>query len=211
LFGNESMKTLPRGAILLALPILFFATASFALLFSVSGLALISASDTPIAASFLGSQIFTSPPPEEGAILGESTVTEEARPIILRQFLESYYSPLAPYSDLILAVSQEYGLDWRLLTAIAGAESTFARNVIDGCNNAWGWGIHSRGTLCFDSWEEGIRTVAQGLREKFLNDGLTTVDEIMARYAPLSLDNGGSWGYAVSYFMGELERADYHE
>jgi hypothetical protein len=118
-------------------------------------------------------------------------VTPEARPIILRKFLESYHSPLAQYSDLILEVSEKYKLDWRLLTAISGAESTFARIIPPDCYNAWGWGIHSRGTLCFDSWEEGIRTVAKGLREKFLNDGLNTVDEIMARYAPLSLDNGG--------------------
>jgi len=203
------MITLPRGAVLIALPLLFFASASFALLFSASSLA-ISSSDDALAASTIGSQIFISPPPSEDNVLGESTVTPEARPIILRKFLESYHSPLTKYSDFILEVSEKYQLDWRLLTAISGAESTFAQKIIEGCNNAWGWGIHSRGTLCFDSWEEGIRTVAKGLREKFLNDGLNTVDEIMARYAPLSLDNGGSWGYAVRYFMGQLETANYY-
>lgn len=205
------MKTLPWGAILIALPLLFFTIASFALLLSASKLVLSSSSNRALAASTVGSQIFISPPPSEGNVLGESSVTPEARPIILRKFLESYHSPLAKYSDLILEVSGEYNLDWRLLTAIAGAESTFAQKVIEGCNNAWGWGIHSRGTLCFDSWEEGIRAVAKGLREKFLNDGLKTVDEIMARYAPLSLENGGSWGYAVRYFMAQLERAEYHQ
>jgi membrane-bound lytic murein transglycosylase B len=118
---------------------------------------------------------------------------------------------LAKYSDYILSVSAEYDLDWRILTAIAGAESTFGRNIPDNCYNAWGWGIHSRGTLCFGSWKEGIRTVARGLKEKFLDDGLNTIDEIMARYAPVSLANGGSWAQAVNYFMDQLEHAEYYE
>jgi hypothetical protein len=95
------------------------------------------------------------------------------------------------------------------LTAISGAESTFCRFIPARSYNCWGWGIHSRGTLRFSSYEEGIRTVGQGLREKFLNDGLTTIDGIMARYAPLSLESGGSWAYAVNYFMNQLERAQY--
>jgi len=127
----------------------------------------------------------------------------------MKSFLESYHSPLANYSNVILSVSEELGLDWRLLTAIAGAESTFCRTIPDESYNCWGWGIHSRGTLRFSSYEEGIRTVAKGLKEKFLDDGLTTIEEIMARYAPLSLEKDGSWAYAVNYFMNQLEHAEY--
>jgi len=202
------MIRLPRVAILLALPLVFFATAAAAVLFSASGLLIASTADEMIEVEPSGF-LFGSLPPSE-IVLGESTVSQEARPIILRDFLRSYHSPLAPHSDLILSVSEEFGLDWRLLTAIAGAESTFGRNVPDSCFNAWGWGIHSRGTLCFSSWPEGIWAVGRGLRDKFLDDGLTTIEEIMARYAPISLENGGSWGRAVTYFMEELEQASYY-
>ncbi len=204
------MQTLPKVAIILALPLIFFATSSFAVLFSASGALIASSADDPISAPSSSSALFGSLPPE-GIVLGETTVSEKARPIILKKFLESYHSPLAKYSDYILSVSAEYDLDWRILTAIAGAESTFGRNIPDNCYNAWGWGIHSRGTLCFGSWKEGIRTVARGLKEKFLDDGLNTIDEIMARYAPVSLANGGSWAQAVTYFMDQLEHAEYYE
>lgn len=202
------MVRLPRVAILIALPLIFFATSSAAVILSVSGMLIASTADEQIEIE-PGGFLFGSLPPDE-VVLGESTVSQEARPVILREFLRSYHSPLAPHSDLILSVSQEFGLDWRLLTAIAGAESTFGRNAPENCFNAWGWGIHSRGTLCFESWPEGIRTVGRGLRDKFLADGLTTIDQIMARYAPISLENGGSWARAVTYFMEELERASYY-
>ncbi len=204
------MRNLPRGVILLALPLIFFATSSFAVLLSVSGLIITSTADEQIAIDSAGSHLFGSVPPE-GSTLGESTVSAEARPIIMRRFLESYHSPLAAYSDFILSVSEEYELDWRLLAAIAGAESTFCRTIPEGTYNCWGWGIHSRGTLGFSSYKEGIKIVAKGLREKFLDDGLTSVDEIMARYAPVSLSRGGSWGRAVEYFMSQLEHAEYYK
>jgi len=203
------MQSLPKVAIILALPLLFFATSAFAVLFSVSGFLISSSAEEPITVPYSSSALFGSLPPESD-VLGETTVSQNARPTILKEFLESYHSPLAKYSDYMYSVSQEYDLDWRLLASIAGAESTFGRNIPENCYNAWGWGIHSRGTLCFSDWREGIRTVARGLREKFLNDGLTTVEQIMARYAPVSLSNGGSWAGAVSYFMNQLEHAVYY-
>ncbi|GMR19096.1 MAG: hypothetical protein BMS9Abin34_222 [Patescibacteria group bacterium] len=203
------MKTLPKVAIFLALPLIFFAATSLAVLLSASGLLIASSADEQIVFASAGPQLFSTPPPE-GSTLGESTVSAEARPIILRKFLESYSSPLAPYSDLILAVSRQHKLDWRLLAAIAGAESTFCRTIPEGSYNCWGWGIHSRGTLGFSSFEVGIKTVSKGLQEKFLADGLTTIDEIMTRYAPVSLSKGGSWGRAVKYFMAQLEQAEYY-
>ena len=202
------MKTLPWVAILLTLPLLFFGALSSALVASVSGLVVSSSAEEQIAVDPTGS-LFSSPPPDQ-VVLGESTVSADARPLILKNFLLSYHSDLAPYTNLILEVSSQYQLDWRLLVAIAGAESTFCRTIPPGGYNCWGWGIHSRGTLGFSSYEEGIRTVAKGLKETFLDDGLTTVEEIMGRYAPISLENGGSWARAVTYFMDQLERAEYY-
>lgn len=201
------VSSLAGVTILFTMPLLFFASASFAVLFLASGLVLSTSAKEQVKLP-RESALFSATPPS-GSTLGETAVSAEARPTILREFLASYHSPLAPYSDLILQVSDKYGLDWRLLVTIAGAESTFGRNVIDDTHNAWGWGIHARGTLYFSSWEEGIETVARGLKEKFLDHGLITVDEIMAKYAPVSLANGGSWARAVNYFMDKLERAEY--
>ena len=200
------MKSLPRGAVLLALPLLFFASSSLVVLFATSSLLIASSADEFIASPTAGSAIFTSPPPE-GVALGESTVAQEARPLILKEFLESYHSPLVPYTNFILETSEKYGLDWRLLTAISGNESLFGRVTPPDCYNAWGWGIHSRGTLCFDNWEEGIAAVARGIKKNYIDQGLVTVEQIMIKYAPVSVANGTGWNQSINWFMERLERA----
>ena len=200
------MKSLPRGAILIALPILFFASSSLVALFSTAAILVSSSPDKFIELPTAGSAIFTSPPPE-GIVLGESVVAEGARPIILRRFLASYLSPLVPYTDFILEVSEKYGLDWRLLTAISGNESLFGRVTPPDCYNAWGWGIHSRGTLCFSNWEEGITAVARGIKRNYIDQGLVTVEQIMMKYAPVSVANGTGWNKSINWFMERLENA----
>lgn len=200
------MKSLPKGAILIALPLLFFASSSLVLLFSTSSLLVASSAEELISPSTTGPAIFGSTPPG-GIVLGESVVPAEARPAILRNFLTSYHSPLVPYSNLILEVSEKYGLDWRLLTAIAGNESLFGRVTPPDCYNAWGWGIHSRGTLCFDSWKEGIVTVARGIKKNYIDQGLKTVEQIMIKYAPVSVANGSGWNNSINFFMERLEQA----
>jgi hypothetical protein len=126
----------------------------------------------------------------------------DARPVIIRQYLEKYRSPLVDQADHFFQISQKYNLDYRLLVAIAQQESNLGKKVPDGTHNAWGWGIHSRGTLGFSSWEEGIETVAQGLRENYLNRGFIDVEQIAARYAPPSKE---SWAFGVNQFMEEME------
>jgi len=207
--GDRSVRT---ATVLIALPLLFFASSSLGLLFSTSSLLVTSSAEETIRPTTTGPTIFGSIPPA-GIVLGESAVPAEARLAILRSFLASYHSPLVPYAELILETSERYGLDWRLLTAIAGNESLFGRvmpvNPLTGgnCYNAWGWGIHSRGTLCFSSWEEGIETVARGLKKDYLDQGLRTVEQIMLKYAPVSVANGSGWDNSINFFMERLERA----
>lgn len=205
---------MPGAAVILfSLPLLFFASSSLLVLFSTSTLLIASSADEFVAPTTAGWAGFGITPPE-GLVLGESAVKAEARPLILKEFLESYHSPMVPYANLILETSEKYGFDWRLLTAISGNESLFGRvmpaNPITGgeCYNAWGWGIHSRGTLCFDNWEEGIETVGRGIKENYVDQGLVTVDQIMLKYAPVSVANGTGWNESINFFMERLERAE---
>jgi hypothetical protein len=73
----------------------------------------------------------------------------------------------------------------------------------EGCNNAWGWGIHSEGTLCFDTWEEGIETVSKGLREFYFDLGYETVEEIMGKYAH---PDSTTWAEGVLLYMAQMEQ-----
>ncbi len=154
------------------------------------------------AAVFMPSlRLYTALPPTGGNLSFEIRGVD-SRPVLLKQYLAYYHSPLEPYADYIFAISQKYDLDYRLLVAIAQQESNLGKKIPPGSYNAWGWGIHSRGTLGFSAWEEAIETVARGLREDYLNQGLTTPEEIMSKYTPLS---DGSWAAGVGQFMAEIE------
>lgn len=156
---------------------------------------------TVLSMSTSGAQVFASLPSSLPSVSG-SVTTEDARPEIIRQYLAAFYSPLEPYSQTLVDASDINGLDYRLLTAIAQQESNLCRLIPPGSHNCWGWGIHSEGTLYFDSFEEGIFTVSQGLKEEYLDKGYTSPEEIMSKYTPLSK---GSWAYGVNKFMSELE------
>lgn len=151
--------------------------------------------------SSAASQLYAALPQKSGEVLGTVT-TADARPILVEQYLQRYESPLAPFAKLIVSTSDKYQLDWRLLVAIAQQESNLGKKIPLASYNAWGWGIHSRGTLMFTNWEEAIETVACGLREDYLNKGFTTPEEIMSKYTPLS---DGSWAAGVNQFLGEME------
>lgn len=138
-------------------------------------------------------------------VLGSSDFqidSEDAREIIIRKYLEKYNSPMAPFAGFIVETSDKYSLDWRLLVAIAQQESNLGKKIPKDSYNAWGWGIHSRGSLGFESWEEGIETVAKGLKEKYIDKGYVTPEEIMSKYTPHS---NGSWAFGVIQFLNELE------
>lgn len=147
-----------------------------------------------------GVRVYASLPSTPPTITGEP-ITEDARPEIVRDYLNRYDSPLLPYANFIVATADKYQLDYRLITAIAQQESNLCKKIPPETNNCWGWGIHSAGTLGFSSYSEGIETVSQGLRQEYLNKGYTTIEEIMSKYTPLS---NGSWAEGVNKFMGEM-------
>lgn len=148
-----------------------------------------------------GARVYAALPNEQSTISSSATPAD-ARSEIIRQYLVKYNSPLVPYSDLFVAASDQYGLDSRLLVAIAQQESNLCKKSPQGSYNCWGWGIHSRGTLGFTDYPTAIASVAQGLKEDYIDKGLLTPPEIMSKYTPLS---NGSWAEGVSQFMSEME------
>jgi hypothetical protein len=141
-------------------------------------------------------------------VLGASTASitaQDAIPELVNQYLADHDSPMTPYADDLVGAARKNGLDPLLLVAIAQCESNLGKKMPDGCNNPFGWGIHSKGTLCFDSWQEGFDTVAKGLRDKYFADGLQSPEELMVRYTPPALENDGSWAKCVNYFLDSFE------
>lgn len=119
---------------------------------------------------------------------------------ILSKYLASYNSPMQYHAQDFIDASDSFGLDWRLLPSIAGVESTFGKQIPGGFN-AWGWGVYGNQAIFFTSWRDGMFTIAKGLRENYLNRGLTDPFAMNRIYAA-----SPHWGGKVSYFMADLEK-----
>lgn len=118
-------------------------------------------------------------------------------------YLSRMGSPLAGQGAAFVRSGRRWRVDPLLLVAIAGHESRFGKSAYRPFN-AWGWG-----GMTFDSWSEGIETVAKGLRENYLDRGLTTVAEIGAKYAPIGAGNDPTnlnqyWQSGVGRIYAEL-------
>lgn len=114
--------------------------------------------------------------------------------VAIYKTLERYNSPLLEEVDSFLIACLNYGIDCYLLPSISGVESTFGRFLLPGTYNPFGWG---GGYMPFSSWQDGFLTVAKGLRENYIDQGLTSVEMIGPVYAPPST----TWSGKVLMFM----------
>lgn len=149
-----------------------------------------------------GVRVYASLPNEFPTISGSAEVSD-ARPELIRNYLTRYNSPLVRLSNYLVEKSDQYGLDYRLIPAIAQQESNLCKIIPPETYNCWGWGIHSKGTLGFDSYEEAIDTVMKGIKSEYVDKGLTTPDTIWKKYTPGSPD--GAWAKGVNSFMADME------
>lgn len=151
-------------------------------------------------ASVSGVRVYASLPSSAGKIEQKPTPAD-ARPIIVKNYLDRYGSVLSAHSELIVTEADKNQIDWRLIPAIAQQESNVCKRIPPDSFNCWGWGIHAKGTLGFTSYEEGIKTVSRGLGKEYIAKGYITPEKIMSKYTPSS---DGSWARGVTQFMGEM-------
>lgn len=138
--------------------------------------------------------------PENSALIQIEGKKLDDRALILAKYLSKYNSPLQYHAQDFIDASDIFGLDWKMLPAIAGVESTFGKQIPGGYN-AWGWGVYGTQAIYFNSWKDGIFTIAEGLRKNYLNRGLRDPYSINRIYAA-----SPHWGAKVTYFMQDLER-----
>ena len=133
-------------------------------------------------------------------------ITTDARPPTIEAYLKAYNSPLQGLGDFIVKTSDKHAIDPYFVVAIAQQESNLCKIIPDDSHNCWGWGIHSEGTLKFDSYEQAAQTVIRGLKENYFDKGYTTPEEIMAKYTPQS---NGSWARGINQFLTELKSGNF--
>lgn len=142
--------------------------------------------------------------------------TADARALLVANFIQrndrGHSSPLQPYDEWgrkFVQVADEFGLDFRLLPAIARKESTFCKsNIAREYYNCFGYGVPASGITpagMFNSYEEGMRTVAASLKRNYLDKGLTDPEAIMKKYCPPST---GAWANDLNKWLAEMRYDD---
>ncbi len=132
--------------------------------------------------------------------------TEDARVAMTEKYLTRYNSPLLPYARLIVSLADTYNFDYRYILAIGQQESNLCKKIPEDSYNCWGYGIHSEGTLRFDSYELALKSYASYLKTQYFDKGRNTVEAIEAKYNP---NSNGSWAFGVNQFMEKLENGDF--
>jgi len=137
-----------------------------------------------------------------GQIADGVSVIADQRANILKAYLHAFNSPLENDADTFVSEADANNIDWRLVAAIAGTESTFGENIPAGSYNAWGWGIPTGASdgVHFTSWKDGIKQVSEGLRTNYFNRGAQNIYDVGWIYAA----NGDSWGTHVQFFMDKI-------
>lgn len=117
----------------------------------------------------------------------------------LKNYLQKYNSPLTEYAAHFVSYADAYGLDYRLVPAITGVESTFGKRIPYKSYNAYGW---ANGVYKFKSWEDSIEHVSMSLRTKYIDKGAGTINKMARRYAPPSI----TWAGKVKNIMGKIDK-----
>lgn len=114
----------------------------------------------------------------------------------LRIYLESKNSPYSDKADFFVKTADKYKIDYTLLPAISGIESSFGLYLVNGSHNPFGWG---GGYIYYDSWEDCIESVAKGIATNYPSD---IPEEIGPIYTP---PNYVKWIIAVKQFQKEIK------
>lgn len=138
---------------------------------------------------------------ESSAVLKSMEVNEaefDYRIYTLKKFLTKYGSPLSPYSAEFIAQADYYRIDYRIVPAITGVESTFGKRIPNGSYNAYGW---ANGKYSFTCWPDSIEVVTKTLKNKYIDKGAVSIEKIAKIYAPPST----TWGGKVNYFVNKID------
>lgn len=121
----------------------------------------------------------------------------DERYLVLVFFLREKGSPLIDHAGEFIKAADKYEIDWRLMPAIAGLESSFGKRLIQGYFNPFGW---AGGYYRFEGWDEAIYHVGRFLREKYYDYGWDTPEKIGPVYAPPN----PRWGSLVTSVMNKI-------
>ncbi len=140
-------------------------------------------------------------------VLGATVTAGDARGLLLQSFLKEYDSPMAPFSNLIVAEADKNGFDFRLLVAIAMCESNLGKKMPSSDSyNAFGIAVYTgqQTGAKFKNWPDAIQWVSRYIKKNYYDQGLVDLKAIGAKWAPPSVATGYSWTNCVSSFQKSI-------
>lgn len=117
---------------------------------------------------------------------------------ILKKFLKSRNSPMTNDADKLVKIADKYNLNWKLLPAIAGVESSYGQMIPQGSYNPYGW---NNGGAYFKDWSQASEIVASGIRTRYLPTGEVTPYKIGPSYAA-----NPNWANHVANYMRQIDQ-----
>jgi hypothetical protein len=118
----------------------------------------------------------------------------------IKKLYHNYGSPLESKAEYMVAVSDRFGIDYRLVPAISIVESSGGLYTYRPYN-AWGWGGQG-GAFTFSSWEESIWVVTKGIKEGYWDYGARTPYQMARSYCPPTWQ---SWAGKVTYVLNLID------
>lgn len=140
-------------------------------------------------------------------MLGASILAADARALLLQLFLAKHSSPMAQWASHIVSEADRYGLDYRLVVAIAMCESNLGKRMPKKDEfNAWGIAVYSGENKgkAFSDWPSAISWVSGYVKTRYLDRGITDLKDIGAIWAPPSVENDYSWTSCVENFQQNI-------
>lgn len=119
---------------------------------------------------------------------------------VIENVLKKNDSPMSDDADSFVKACIKYQIDCYLLPSIAGLESTFGKFIWPNSYNAFGW---ARGYMMFENWDNGIDTVAKGLRNGYMAKGALTIDQIGPIYS-----ESPTWAVRVNNIRTQFEKEE---
>jgi len=181
----------------------FVVTPLFILILIFYQLFLLHQDSQAVAKSLTNDQLKTefSAVPDKSQGAAHALSAREARIEVLREFFARYNSPLEDFAENVVVTADKYGIDYRLLPAIAMQESTLCLKSPKDLNNCWGFGIYGNKKTSFPSYADAIETISKTLAKDYHGQGLVEPIDIMSKYTP---SNTGEWAENVSYVMSRI-------
>ena len=114
-------------------------------------------------------------------------------------------------SCLIKKYADDYGVDYKLAIAISkhetGAYTSLAFKDLNNVGGMMHWTEKGMLLKRYNTLEEGVEAFISNLKNNYIDMGLTSIEEIQKKYAPVGINDNGTnqyWVSGVSKYYEEL-------